>query len=119
MIGSVWAKTCVCILVAALDASGVVVVVHVDGPAATSTTPASATLPITISDHTAAWYVAHPDVLQQDEKRCSGDAGTISRSSCQNADSADEQLTEIQMQKAADEDKASSNSVAPNDNKAN
>jgi hypothetical protein len=119
MIGSVWAKTGVCILVAALGASGVVAVVHIYGPAATSASPADAALPITISNHTAAWYVAHPDVLQQDQKRCSGDAATISRSSCQNADSADEQLTEIQMQKAADENNASSNSVAPNDNKAN
>jgi len=119
MIGSVWAKTGVCILVAALGASGVVAVVHIYGPAATSTSPARTALPITIPDHTAAWYVAHPNVLQQDENRCSGDAATISRSSCQNAASADEQITEIQMQKAADENNASSNSVAPNVNKAN
>ena len=119
MIGSVWAKAGVCILVAALGASGIVAVVHIYGPAATSTFPASAALPITISDHTAAWYVLHPDVLQQDEKRCSGDAATISRNSCQNADSADEQITEIQMQKAADENNVGSNSVAPNGNKAN
>jgi len=119
MIGSVWAKTGVCILVAALGASGVVAVVHIYGSAATSTSPASTALPITILDHTAAWYVAHPEVLQQDEKRCSGDAATISRSSCQNADSADEQITEIQMQKAADENSVSRNSVASDGNKAN
>jgi hypothetical protein len=119
MIGNIVAKTAICILVAALGASGVVVAVKIYGPAGTSTSPAGAARPMTISDHTAAWYVAHPDVLQQDEKRCSGDAATISRSSCQNADSADEQLTEIQMQKAADENNASSNSVAPNDKKAN
>ena len=119
MIGSVWTKTGVCILVAALGASGVVAVVHIYGPTATSTFPASASLPITISDHTADWYVLHPDVLQQDERRCSGDAATISRSSCQNADSEDEQITEIQMQKADDENSAGSNSVAPNGNKAN
>lgn len=119
MIGSVWAKFVVCILVAALGASGVAFAVKIYGSAGTSPSPTSVPPTITILDHTAAWYVAHPDILQQDEKRCSGDSATISRSSCQNAASADEQLTEIQMQKAADENSASSNSVAPNYNKAN
>lgn len=53
--------------------------------------------------HTAKWYVAHPTVLKQDEMRCAGNAATISQASCQNISSADEQLTQIEMQKAAAE----------------
>ena len=119
MIGGIWAKAGVCVLVAALGVSGVLAVVQTYGPSRNSISPGSAALPLTIQDHTAAWYVAHPDVLQQDEKRCSGNAATISRASCQNADSADEQLTEIDMQRAAEENSAGGNSAASNMNKAN
>jgi len=119
MIGGIWAKAGVCVLVAALGASGIFTVVKIYGPAANSASQSSSELLLTTPDHTAAWYVAHPDVLQQDEKRCSGDAATISRASCQNADSADEQLTEIDMQRAADESSSGGNSVAPKTNKAN
>jgi hypothetical protein len=53
--------------------------------------------------HTASWYVSHRNVLKQDELRCSGDAGNISQAECQNAASADEQLTQIDMKNAASE----------------
>jgi hypothetical protein len=51
--------------------------------------------------HTADWYVAHPDVLHQDEKRCAGDAATLSPAACQNVASADARLNVIEMQNAA------------------
>jgi hypothetical protein len=51
--------------------------------------------------HSAAWYVAHPDILHEDERRCAGDAATISRAACQNVASADAQLNVIEMQNAA------------------
>jgi hypothetical protein len=51
--------------------------------------------------HSAAWYVAHPDVLREDEKRCAGDAATMSPAACQNTASADAQLNVIEMQNAA------------------
>jgi len=57
--------------------------------------------------HSTAWYVGHPDILKQDEGRCAGDAATISRSACQNVDSADNQLGVIEMQKAAAQDGSS------------
>lgn len=58
--------------------------------------------------HTAAWYVAHPGVLKQDEARCAGDAATISQAACQNADSADSTISEIQMENAAAQNGAAS-----------
>jgi hypothetical protein len=51
--------------------------------------------------HTADWYVAHPDVLHQDEQRCAGDAATIAPAACQNAFNADARLAAIEFQKAA------------------
>jgi hypothetical protein len=51
--------------------------------------------------HSAAWYVAHPDVLRKDEQRCAGDAATILRAACQNIASADAQLNVIEMRNAA------------------
>lgn len=51
--------------------------------------------------HSAAWYVAHPDVLHEDEKRCAGDATTMSLAACQNVASADAQLNVIEMRNAA------------------
>jgi hypothetical protein len=42
--------------------------------------------------HSAAWYVKHPDILKQDERRCAGDAGTMTPAACQNVASADAQL---------------------------
>jgi hypothetical protein len=57
--------------------------------------------------HTADWYVAHPDVLKQDEGRCAGDAATISQASCQNVASADNQIGIVEMQKAAAQDGSS------------
>jgi len=51
--------------------------------------------------HSAAWYVAHPAVLHVDERRCAGDAATISHAACQNVASADAQLNVIDMRNAA------------------
>lgn len=51
--------------------------------------------------HTAAWYVAHPDILKQDEARCAGDAATLPQAACQNAYSADGTISESEMENAA------------------
>jgi len=56
------------------------------------------------ADHTANWYIAHPDILKQDEGRCAGDATRISQAACQNVASADNQLGMFEMQKAAAQD---------------
>lgn len=56
--------------------------------------------------HTADWYVAHPDVLKEDEKKCAGDASVMPQAACQNVSSADARLTALEMQKAADENAA-------------
>lgn len=51
--------------------------------------------------HTADWYVAHPDVLKEDEHKCAGDASSMSAAACQNASSADARLSVIEMRNAA------------------
>lgn len=51
--------------------------------------------------HSAAWYVAHLDVLKADEQRCAGDAATITQAACQNVASADAQLASADYAKAA------------------
>jgi len=51
--------------------------------------------------HTAAWYVAHPDVLKVDEQRCAGDAATLPQAACQNIASADAQVAGADYAKAA------------------
>lgn len=53
--------------------------------------------------HTADWYVAHPDVLKEDERKCAGDASVMPQAACQNVSSADARLTALEMQKAAPE----------------
>jgi hypothetical protein len=103
MINLIYTKLGVGLLVIALGSGAVFVISHNQAPSAsTSTSPAGQT-PITesVNVHTASWYVAHRDVLKQDEMRCAGDAGRISQAECQNAASADEQLTQIDMQNAA------------------
>jgi hypothetical protein len=49
-----------------------------------------------------ARHVAHPDMLRADEKRCAGDAASISPAACENADHAAARLFVKEMQKAAD-----------------
>ena len=66
---------------------------HVTSPAIIQFTP-----PVV---HTAAWYVAHPDVLKANEKRCAGDAASIPQAGCQNASAADEQLSAADYANAA------------------
>jgi len=51
--------------------------------------------------HSAEWYVAHPDVLKVDERRCAGDASTMTPAACQNVASADTQLAGADYAKAA------------------
>jgi hypothetical protein len=96
------------ILVAVLGGgAGIIVLYH--NPSATSSSSSSTDvlIPIVPAEvHTANWYVAHPDILKQDEMRCAGDAATISQAACQNAYSADEQRTQTDMQKAAAENGA-------------
>jgi len=94
--------------------AGFFVLHHASSPSAVSTSPTYVLSLIKPADvHTANWYVTHPNVLKQDERRCAGDAATISRASCQNADSADEQLTQIEMQNAATENGASGTAGTP------
>lgn len=38
--------------------------------------------------HTSDWYLAHRDILAADEKRCAGDAASISPAACQNVATA-------------------------------
>ena len=66
---------------------------HVTSPATTQFTP-----PVV---HTTAWYVAHPDVLKADERRCAGDAASIPQAGCQNASAADAQLSAADYANAA------------------
>jgi hypothetical protein len=51
--------------------------------------------------HSAAWYVAHPEVLKVDEQRCAGDASAMTPAACQNVASADTQLAVADYAKAA------------------
>jgi hypothetical protein len=74
------------------------------GPQAFELTPPAPVI------HTAAWYVANPDVLKQDEARCAGDAATLPQAACQNADSADSTISEMQMENAAAQNGAASSS---------
>ncbi len=62
---------------------------------------ASAVIVVPPVVHTAAWYVAHPNILKQDEQRCAGDAATIPRAACQNVASADAQIAAGVFAKAA------------------
>ena len=63
--------------------------------------------------HTATWYVAHPDILRLDEKKCAGDAAEMPPTVCQNVAAADAQLSVLQMQKAAAENAAASTPGQP------
>ena len=51
--------------------------------------------------HSAAWYVRHPDVLRQDERRCAGNAEMMTPAACQNVASADTQLAGTDYANAA------------------
>jgi outer membrane biogenesis lipoprotein LolB len=51
--------------------------------------------------HDAAWYAEHPDDLRRDEKKCAGDAATMSRAACQNIYSAENAIEEKNMRDAA------------------
>lgn len=121
MINFVYTKLGVGILLTVLGGGALLVIWHNQGPSAsTSTSPTS---PITNTEnvdvHTASWYVTHREVLKQDELRCAGDASTISQAECQNAASADDQLTQIDMQNAADGNGAEDKSGTPHGTKPN
>lgn len=68
--------------------------------------PASVEFAAPPSVHTASWYVAHPDILKQDEQRCAGDAATMSQAACQNVASADAQVAAGDYAKAAAQNNA-------------
>ena len=51
--------------------------------------------------HSAAWYLRHPDILKQDERRCAGNAGMMTPAACQNVASADAQLASADYANAA------------------
>jgi hypothetical protein len=105
MINLIYTKIAAGILLVALG-GGVTLVIWNDRstPESTSTSPAVKISNVkNVQVHTASWYVAHRGILKQDELRCAGNAGTISQAGCQNAASADEQLTQIDMQNAVGE----------------
>jgi hypothetical protein len=87
-------------VVVMLIGSGLVVYIR-NRPADIARPAALGTAPPPPIAHSAAWYVAHPDVLRKDEQRCAGDAATILRAACQNIASADAQLNVIEMRNAA------------------
>jgi len=94
-----------------LGAAVVVLIGHSQGPKAPHVEPPpSGATPVV---HTADWYVAHPEVLKEDEKKCAGDASEISAAACQNASSADARLSAIEMQKAAQESAPSESTTTP------
>jgi hypothetical protein len=114
-------KISIGILIAVLGGGASIIGLY-HNPSATSSTSSSTDVLIPMMSaevHTASWYVAHPDILKQDEMRCAGDAATISRAACQNAYSADEQRTQIDMQKAAAENGANGVVSTPPGNRAN
>jgi hypothetical protein len=51
--------------------------------------------------HSTAWYQAHPDAVRADEKRCAGEAPSLSREACQNLYAAENALGVQEMQDAA------------------
>ena len=81
-------------------AAGMVVIAvdHTGHPAGTSVGSIPAPPPVV---HTADWYVAHPDVLKEDDARCAGDAASIPQAACQNAATADQRLLASQLGQAA------------------
>lgn len=121
MTGTLSAKVSIGILVAILGGgAGIIVLYHNSSPTSASSSSTDALIPIVPAEvHTANWYVAHPDILKQDEMRCAGDAATISQAACQNAYSADEQRTQIDMQKAAAENGANGVVSTPPGNRGN
>lgn len=63
--------------------------------------------------HSAEWYEAHPDTLKGDEKRCAGDAQSISQNACQNVYSAESSLGVKEMKDAADRNNAAPAPLKP------
>jgi hypothetical protein len=49
--------------------------------------------------HTADWYVQHRGVMQQDEKRCNDNIGTIGQLACENIDHAETRLFQDELSK--------------------
>lgn len=91
------------VVVAIIGAAVRVYVIRTPTPEAHYTQPSAPVIipPAMAPVHTANWYVAHPEVLKEDEKRCAGDAATLTMAACQNVASADARLSVIEMQKAA------------------
>jgi hypothetical protein len=91
------------VVILSAGAGAVVGISHLGRPshAPTPSPQETVTAPSPVIVHTAAWYVAHPDILKQDEQRCAGDAASLPQAACQNAASADFQISEIDMKNAA------------------
>ncbi|WP_234729608.1 hypothetical protein [Acidocella facilis] len=115
MMTSLVTKITVGVLAIVIGGGAVVLISYNNrSPRSSSVPPAIAAGSIPMQPiHTAAWYVTHPDVLRQDEKRCADDAASISPAACQNAQSADLQLSINDMKNAAAENAAAGNNRNP------
>jgi hypothetical protein len=103
-------KITIGILVIALGGGAVIVIGH-QGRSSNATAPGAPGVSLAVPPelvHTAAWYVAHPDIAKQDEDRCGGDAASISPAACQNVASAEQQLLANEMKNAAAANEAAS-----------
>ncbi len=111
MIRAIWFKigiallvvncVAVVIIVVCIAAGGAYVIWHDNFAGMSKAVPASAFQRQSQPDaHTIAWYVAHPDILKQYERRCADDAATMSPAPCQDVYSAEAQLSAGRMQKA-------------------
>lgn len=79
----------------AIGIAMVIIIGHF-GRAPTSNVPYTAVTPEVV--HTSDWYLAHRDVLAADEKRCAGDAASISPAACQNVNNAVNQINYSNVQ---------------------
>ncbi|MBU6418765.1 MAG: hypothetical protein KGQ79_03460 [Proteobacteria bacterium] len=115
MMTSLATKITVGVLAIAIGGGAVILISYNNrSPRSVSAPPAIAADSIPMEPvHTAAWYVTHPDVLRQDEKRCAGDAASISPAACENAQSADLQLSINDMKNAAAANAAAGNDQNP------
>lgn len=79
-------------------AFGVAVVIIIGHLGRVSTPTATSTMAVPDVVHTSDWYLAHRDVLTADEKRCAGDAASISPAACQNVNNAVSQINYSNVQ---------------------
>lgn len=101
------------VIIAIAFAGGTVIVAESTGRHGTPVATSLQFTPPPQTVHTAAWYVAHPDVLKADEARCGSDAASIPQAACQNTASADQQLLAAQLQQAAAANAAAAKTSPP------